>query len=309
MIVVGPNPATDRLQVIGQLDPGGVHRATRVEQRAGGKSFIVTRSIRRRGVDVAMHGFIGGSSQKLAETEQDELGITNRHTSIAEDTRLTTVLVEQSNGRSTVINEPGPVIAATELEQFKEFLSADVQQGDLVVCTGSLPQGVGTDFYAKVVAFARSRNALTLVDASGEALKASLTEAPWAVKCNLHEFAAVLGLGAACREQDVIVAMQQQCRRGSSVVIITMGGEAFLVVTEQAAWKVTVPQVEVVNATGSGDTFLGCFVAAAAKGESFCDALRDAAAGGSINAAQLDPGLQTDTDLEPHRSQVEFSKI
>jgi 1-phosphofructokinase family hexose kinase len=280
-----------------------------VEARAGGKSFIVARTIRRRGVDVTMHGFIGGSSRCLAEAEQAQLGIGNSHTLIGEDTRLTTVLVEQSSGRSTVINEPGPLITEEELTQFRTVLANGVETGDLVVCTGSLPQGVGTDFYARVASFARARGALTLVDASGETLVAALREGPWAVKCNVHEFAAAFGLSATPNDHELIDAMHSQRRRGTNIVIVTMGGEAFLVVTEKGAWKVTVPEVDVVNATGSGDTFLGCLVAAAASGQGFADALRDAAAGGSINAAQLDPGLQGDTDLEPYRSQVEFSRI
>lgn len=307
--VVGPNPATDRLQMIRHLESGEVHRAIGVESRAGGKSFIVARSIRRRGVDVVMYGFIGGETRVLAEAEQAALGITNRHTLIGEPNRLTTVLVEQDSGRSTVINEPGPRISEEEQRQFRDHLIADMGPGDLVVCTGSLPLEVPRNLYAQVVALAEQKRAQVLVDASGEALAAVLAGAPWIVKCNVDEFSAATRLMDANDERALLAAMRAQCLRGTAAVIVTKGGRAFFVATADEFWRVTVPQVEVVNATGSGDTFLGCLVAAAARGATFADALRDAAAGGSVNASKFDPGLQEDSDLGPFRSTVEFVRI
>lgn len=64
VLVVGPNPAMDRLQVVPHLRPGGVHRATEVTAHAGGKSFIVARTLRLRGVEVTMYGFLGGAVEK-----------------------------------------------------------------------------------------------------------------------------------------------------------------------------------------------------------------------------------------------------
>jgi 1-phosphofructokinase family hexose kinase len=302
--VVGPNPAMDRVQVVDTLKPGAVHRATEVAARAGGKSFIVARTLRRRGVGVAMYGFLGGVIVDLAAAECRALGIDDRHTRVKESTRITPVIVEASTGRSTVINEPGPMIQPVEDAVFRESLIADIRAGDVIVCTGSLPPGVDTGLYATIAREAAARGAYVAVDASGDSLRLALEAAPWLVKCNRAEFTTVHRLAPDADDAEVVAAMSAQVGRGSALVVVTMGAASFLAATQDGIWRVGVPVTDVVNATGSGDTFLGCFVAAAVRGDGFADALRDATAGGVVNAGQLEAGLQPDAELEPFRSQV-----
>jgi 1-phosphofructokinase family hexose kinase len=303
VVVVGPNPAMDRLEVVDELIPGQVHRASSVTVRAGGKSFIVSRTIRRRGVGVSMYGFLGGPVGTLVADACAELGIDDQHTPIADSTRITPVIVERATGRSTVVNEAGPQITEAEEAAFRAALLEAVSPGDLLVCTGSLPPSIAPSLYAELAAHAAATGAFCVVDASGEPLRAALEAAPWAVKCNRAEFAAAHGLPSAT--DDAIAArMLAQLDRGSSVVIVTMGGAAFLVAVAGACWRVTVPPTDVVNATGSGDTFLGCFAAAVASGEGLETALRYGTAGGVVNAAQLEPGLQPGADLDGIAAQV-----
>lgn len=304
--VVGVNPAMDRLQVIDSLHAGGVHRATSVTARAGGKSFIVARTIRRRDVDVTMYGFLGGPVGDLASAECEQLGIDDRHTRIVESTRITPVIVEAATGRSTVINEPGPLIRGDEIEALLQGFRADVGPGDLVVCTGSLPRGVDPGLYHELVREASSRGALVAVDASGEPLARALEAAPWFVKCNGAEFAGAFSIPHDGGDAAIVSGMLEQIARGTALVVVTMGPSAFLVASAEGVWRVRVPDTIVVNATGSGDTFLGCFMAAAARGASLADALRDATAGGVVNAGQLEAGLQAGAVLEPYRSRVDF---
>jgi 1-phosphofructokinase family hexose kinase len=309
--IVGPNPAMDRIQTVGDLVPGSVHRVRSVVAKAGGKSFIVARTVRTLGVDVSLYGFLGGPVAELAARECRELGIDDRHTPIRGETRITPVIVEESTGRSTVFNEPGPEVSATEVAELTRRISADLEAGDLVVCTGSLPPGLDAGFYADVVRTGRSRGALVAVDASRDVLRLALDAAPWIVKCNRTEFEAATGLSAAgsgaTSVTDVTAAMQRQVDRGTSVVIVTMGASAFLVATGDGVWTVHVPRIEAVNATGSGDTFLACFVASVADGGSLAEALRQATAGGVANAAQLQAGLDDTSALEGYAREVSFA--
>jgi 1-phosphofructokinase family hexose kinase len=288
------------------LAPGAVHRASKVIARAGGKSFIVARTMRRRGGSVRMYGFLGDPIGTLLSDECRQLGISDLHTPIADATRITVVIVESATGQSTVLNEPGPLIRPAEYTAFRTGLLADIRQGDIVVCTGSLPRGVDNDLYAWIVREASDRGAFVAVDASGTALSLALDESPWVVKCNRHEFTGALGMPTSVDESDMIDAMLAQTASGTAVVVVTMGPASFLVATEREVWRVGVPPIEVVNATGSGDTFLGCFVSAVVQGSGLADALRDGTAGGVVNAGQLEPGLEAGAALEPFRSRVTF---
>lgn len=301
--VVGPNPAMDRLQVISELYPGSVHRATRVIERAGGKSFIVARTLRRLGVDVTMFGFLGGPVGALMVSECAALGIVDCHTQIRGSSRITPVLIEEGSGRSTVINEPGPMIDPGELERLLERVRNDVAVDDIVVCTGSLPRGVPQNLYAEIVSLADRAGAFTVVDASGEALRSALTAAPWVVKCNAVEFAWAQRCSPS-DDQALMSGMRRQIELGTSAVIVTRGRDTTLLSTADGVWQVSVPEVETVNATGSGDTFLGCFVAAVSNGLSLPRALCDATVGGALNAGSLEAGLPEGADLGSLRANI-----
>lgn len=309
LMVVGPNPAMDRLQVIGQLEPGAVHRVRAVAARAGGKSFIVARSIRALGPDVEIFGFLGGAAGELARAECVTFGMRDRHTPIAADTRITPVIVEAKTGRSTVFNEPGPALTDEEQARFWGAIDGAVAADRITVCTGSLPPDLGSDTYARIVTLANSRGGFSAVDASGKVLRSTLSSRPWMVKCNRSEFESVLGDSSEHGEDAILERMRSLVAEGTGIVIVTMGAQSFLVVTADGAWSVSVPVVPVVNATGSGDTFLAAFIAQVKLGASFADALRAAAAGGAFNAAHLEPGLVPGAELEPLAAQVRFGAI
>ncbi|MFS0894533.1 1-phosphofructokinase family hexose kinase [Microbacterium sp. 179-I 3D3 NHS] len=314
LMVVGPNPAMDRLQVIGTLEPGGVHRVRTVAARAGGKSFIVARSIRALGPEVEIFGFLGGAAGQLAREECATLGMGDRHTSIAADTRITPVIVEAKTGRSTVFNEPGPALAAQEQERFWAAIDDAVAADRITVCTGSLPPDLGSDTYARIVSLANGRGAFSAVDASGKVLRSTLSSHPWLVKCNRSEFEGVLDRDATpddSRSDDEAIRdrMRQLVDGGTGIVIVTMGAQSFWVATADGVWSVSVPVVPTVNATGSGDTFLAAFIAQVKLGASFADALCAAAAAGAFNAAHLEPGLVPGAELGPLAAQVRFTPV
>ncbi|MCP2032126.1 1-phosphofructokinase family hexose kinase [Okibacterium sp. HSC-33S16] len=303
----------DRTQTIDRLEPGHVHRVRSVVARAGGKSFIVARTVRSLGVEVSMYGFLGGPVGAIAAEECRDRGIDDRHTPIAGSTRITPVIVEVSTGRSTVLNEPGPEVTEAEIKQLRAKIAEDVLLGDLVVCTGSLPPGLPSSFYADVAELAHSRGARLAVDASRDVLRHALAAAPWLVKCNRSEFADATGCAADGHDEaalrSIASAMVTQIERGSSIVIVTMGSAAFVVATADGLWQVAVPQIEAVNATGSGDTFLACFMASVADGCSLSDSLRMATAGGVVNAGQLTPGLDDASGLVTFAAAVSFAPL
>lgn len=309
VILVGPNPAMDRVATIERLLPGTVHRSSEVTVQAGGKSAIVARSMRRIGAEVAMHGFLSKRIGSLLSDECIALRIHDRHIRIRDETRVTSVIVELETGQSTVFNEPGPMVTSLETQQFYGELIAGVQQDDLVVLTGSLPRGIDRSFYARLATQCSERGAFVAVDASGGPLEDAIAAAPWCVKCNYKEFVDASGLPADSDREAVAAQMLDQTRRGTEIVIVTMGEEPTLVVVNNEVWSVSVPDAEVVNATGSGDTFFGAFIASIWNGENVADALRAATAGGVINASQLEPGLQEGVSLEPYASLITFSTV
>lgn len=300
--VVGPNPAMDRTEEIEHFRPHEVNRALVSSPRAGGKSFIVARALRRLNRPVTLYGFLGGATGQYLRAESVRLGIRDRQTPIKGETRINTVLVDRHTGRATVVNEPGPMVTEQEADQLLAALNADLTAGDILILTGSLPRGVDRGLYAKLVQLARQRGALSIVDAEGDVLAYTVAALPWVVKCNLIEFRSIAAdaphrMATGNDYQRLLRAMRDVVNTGVGLVIVTLGSDGVMAASATEAMHVAAAPVDTKNPTGSGDTFLAAFAAACADGAPLEEALRLGTAAASLNAAVLVPDIGPDPAL------------
>lgn len=296
--VVAPNPALDRIQLVETFRPREVNRAHEVRSLAGGKGLIVARGIRRLGGDVEVHGFAGGPIGEMIRAGCRELGAGDRHTAIAGDTRVTSVVVEADGGASTVVNEPGPVVSPAEQAAFLDRLATDIAAGDLVVVTGSLPRGTDPGLHAHVLDLAHAAGARTILDTHGPPLRLALDRRPWLLKPNLAELSEVVDQELDPGDRPVLLARMGQLReRGVGAVMVTLGAAGLLYVDAEVTLSVAAPSVRTRNATGSGDMLLAGFALAWSRGAPPSEALRLGVAAGAANAANLAPDVDADTVL------------
>jgi 1-phosphofructokinase family hexose kinase len=297
IVVVGPSPAMDRIEILERFELDQVNRSSEVRARPGGKSLIVARTLRHLGAEVTLHGFLGGAVGGFIRAGCRDMGIEDRHTEIAGDTRITPVIVETATGRATVLNEPSPQIAPAEAEAFIAGLVADAGPGDLVVLTGSLPDSLPEDFYGTLIDVLTESGARVAVDTSGAPLLRAVQHRPWMVKPNREEFGALIGV-ASPDDDTVVAGMRRFVEDGIGVVMVTLGADGVLVVSADDAFRVSVPRIDdVVNATGSGDMMLAGFVMGCARGDDLRAAARLGAALSAANVRTLEPLLDPELDL------------
>ena len=290
--VVGPNPAVDRIEILDRLDVDAVNRSVDVVTRAGGKSLNVARAIRSLGLGVSVYGFLGGWTGTFIRNECAAHGLTDRHTTIAADTRISLVLVEPATGVSTVINEPGPVVTAPEATALLDALSADCRAGDIAVLSGSLARGLPIGFHAEMVRRVQAAGARVIVDTSGPALAAAVEANPWMVKPNLAEFAHLAGRELRSdRPDEVLAEMRTLVKAGVESVVVTLGAHGLLYADAERALRVHSPRVTAMNPTGSGDILLAGFVAARAAGADVASALRIGVSAAAASCARIEPDI------------------
>lgn len=295
--VVGPNPAVDRIEILDHLHVDAVNRSVGVLTHAGGKSLNVARAIRRLGLDVSVYGFLGGWTGTFIRDACAEQGLTDRHVTIAGDTRISLVLVEPAAGVSTVINEPGPVVTAPEAAELLDCLAAECAAGDIAVLSGSLALGLPVDFHAEMVRLGRAAGARVIVDTSGPALAAAVDARPWMVKPNLAEFAHLTGRDLRCDRPDAVLAeMRMLVDAGVETVVVTLGHRGLLYADAERTLHVRSPRVTAKNPTGSGDILLAGFVAARAAGADVVAALRIGVSAAAASCARIEPDIDGPAD-------------
>jgi len=293
IVCLSANPAMDRRLRMESLAAGEINRAKSAQGLAGGKAAHVAMATRALGAKPVWVGFLGGAIGQECARQMESLDIQVVAIPTESITRVNLEIIDEA-GRVTEILEPGATPTAKEKH---EFLQACVRRlrdewtDAILVISGSLPAGLGPDFYVSLIEAARTAGARVFVDTSGEALRAGTNARPDFVKVNRAEAETLLGRPLATI-QEIVRAAGEIVERGAGSVAITLGREGLLWLERKdgPAWQASPPRMNVISAVGSGDATLGGFAYSAVQGIAGEEALRLAAACGAANCVAEAPG-------------------
>lgn len=297
IVTVTPNPSLDRTIEVDALVRGAVIRATGATVEAGGKGVNVSRALAANGLTTrAVLPWGGAEGAQLAGLLKAQ-GLDTLLVPIAGAVRANVSVVEP-DGTVTKLNEPGPVLSHTETEA---LMAATVQAGEgaaWVVASGSLPGGVGPDFYARLVARLRPLGLRIAVDTTGVSLLDALAEHPDVIKPNREELAEATGHPVSTLG-DVLDAAERLREKGARAVLVSLGPDGALLVDATGACHGEAPVAAPVSTVGAGDALLAGFVAGGGGGPR---ALAEGLAWGA--AATCLPGSRMPAEADLDRSAV-----
>jgi 6-phosphofructokinase 2 len=309
IVTITINPAVDIFVSTAKVEPTRKMRTSAPKRDPGGGGINVARAAFRLGAKVTAiypaSGAIGRLLTRLLEREGIDSIVTPSHA----ETRENFTAYEDESGEQFRFVLPGSPLHRAEWEAVLYELENIKTKPKFVVASGSIPPAVPSDLFAKVAAIAKKLGAKPLVDTSGAALKAAISEGVYLVKPNLNE------LSDLCRkpletDEARIAACRHMIKAGEAeVVALTLGGDGALLVTRDAVWRAGPMQIEAVSTVGAGDSFLGGMVAVLAKGEPIDKAFRVAVAAGY--AAVMRPGteLSHPDDIERLAPQIEIKEV
>lgn len=301
ILTVTPNPSLDRTYEIPSLDRGAVLRAVADRVDPGGKGVNVSRAVAAAGRRTVAALPLGGPEGALLGVLLGEQGIEVAGVAIAGSTRVN-ISVAEPDGTLTKINAAGPLLTSSEAEALLETVRTGAAAHDAtwIACCGSLPRGLGPEWYAALVARAHRAGARIALDTSGPSLTAALREGPDVVKPNAEELADAVGRPLSTIG-DAVKAAEDVRDAGARTVLASLGADGQLLVAADGTWFGSAPVDTVRSNVGAGDATLAGFLAAGGSGP---EALASAVAHGAA-AVQL-PGSQmpTPADLRPRRVTV-----
>ena len=263
ILTVTLNPAIDKVYEVEFFDVGHVFRPKDMWATAGGKGLNVSRVAAILGEKVMATGFLGGANGQFIRGELKKLGIRDAFVEIGGNTRICIAINDPVLDTSTEVLEPGPVISSSEQEEFLNNFKEIVKETDIVTISGSLPKGVPTDFYGKLIEISREFNKRVLLDTSGQVLLKSLEYCPFMIKPNQTELEAITGKRIR-NEPDILDTAHEIHQKGVQLVCVTLGAKGCIAVTREGVFRLEAPPIDTVSTVGSGDSFLaGCAVALA----------------------------------------------
>lgn len=262
-VTVTPNLALDITYTLDRLEIGTPMRVPDMRERAGGKGVNVARILDQLGVQACAVALCGGNNGRTVAAELSIAGLAHRLVPIAGETRRAIAVVERDTGSTTVFNERGPAITAPEWQELEAAVAAVLGEADVLVISGSLPPGAAPDGHARLVNASRQAGVPVIVDATGEALLLAARAEPEIVKPNQSELLEATG------ETDVASGARVLLDLGAQAVVVSLGPEGALAVTEAGTWTARPPGPIVGNATGAGDAMVAALAVGMARGWSW----------------------------------------
>lgn len=271
------------------LVDGTVMRVATCIDNAGGKGMNAARAVATCGEGVLATGFVGGNNGRLLCELLDADGIEHDFVHVAAETRCC-VNVLDPDGVSTEFLEPGRPVTEADVAAVKEKIAEVAARADVVTFNGSVPVGAGDDIYRELVAIVRAAGKPAILDTSGALLVGSLPARPSMIKPNTDEICAILGRKPESIDEIVAAAREVHETHGIEKVVVSLGGDGSVMACSEGVFRGRAPKIEVVNPVGSGDTMVGAFAVAMARGMSVEDQLAYAMSCASANCLTASTG-------------------
>ena len=270
------------------LEVGTVMRVSSCIDNAGGKGLNASRAIATAGEQVLATGFVGGNNGRLLCELLERDGIPEDFVHVEAETRCCVNVLEPS-GRSTEFLEPGRPVNEDEVKEVVEKVARLAERSSIVTFCGSTPAGMPDDIYVRLIDVVHQSGARAILDTSGRLLERSIDAKPDLVKPNSDEIGALLGRKVE-NPDEVADAAVQLHERGVAQVVVSLGSKGALMACDEGVFLGTPPHIEVVNPVGSGDTMVGTFAVAMARGMGPADQLRFAMACATANCLSASTG-------------------
>jgi 6-phosphofructokinase 2 len=291
LITLTMNPAIDIATTVRRVVPTLKLRCGPVQRSAGGGGINVARVLNRFGHDVVALYPVGGPTGARLKQMIDEQGVKSVIVPVGEETRESFTTVEEETGAEYRFVLSGPRFSDAECRAMLQALDDLDNARDVrfTVLSGSLPDGVAKDFYARAAAIARAGGAEVVVDSYGEALKLAIEAGGLTmVKPSQRELSDLMARPLTGRAEQLAACRSLVGSGKVAWVALTLGAEGAMLVGREVALFAPAVPVEVKSSVGAGDSFLGALVGRFAEGKPVEEAFRAAVAAGS--AALLSPG-------------------
>jgi len=315
IITVTLNAAIDKTLAVPNFRLGRRHRAVEQTSMPGGKGVNVARALKALGQPVIATGVAGGpTGTRIIEQLTDE-AILNDFVRIREESRMSTAVVDPTSGEQTEINERGPSVSEGELDLFVDKLLYLAKGAAVCVFSGSLPRGVDSGLYARLVVELHRLGVTTVIDSEGEPMRQATRAAPGVVSPNELEAEELVGHEFA-DEDDRRTAVREMVEMGARSAIMTRPDGCLALVGDDAdatrprrLCRATLEPLEPVSSVGSGDAFLAGYVAARYAGRDEEDCLRFGVASGAESTQHFGAGVVDPREVDRLLGEVQLDVL
>jgi 6-phosphofructokinase 2 len=288
IVTLTVNPALDKSAHFRGLVPEQKIRCEEPRYDAGGGGVNASKAIARLEGESLCVFTSGGPIGLMLEELVRKDSIAFKAIKTTNWTRESFVAVDDNTNSQYRFGFPGSPISETE----KNDIIQTIQElkPKFLVLSGSLNEGLPTDFYQHIAYLAKQSGSKVIVDTSGEALQKVLETGVYLIKPNVGELAKLIGV-ERLEMDEVVHAAQKLIEKGSAeIVVVSLGPQGAVLVTATQTEFVPAPNVVKKSTVGAGDSMVGAMVWALSQNKNLKEVVQWGVACGS--AATMNEGTQ-----------------
>jgi len=288
IVTLTANPALDKSTRFKGLVPEQKIRCESPRYDAGGGGINVSKAIARLGGQSFCVFTSGGPIGTMLEQLVQKESILFKAIPTQSWTRESFVAVDENTNAQYRFGFSGDQITNEEKETiYKSILEL---QPKYLVLSGSLNDGLTTDFYKIIANKVKPFGTKIIVDTSGEALQKTLETEVYLVKPNVGELAKLIGV-EKLEMEEVEAAAKKIIDKGSAeIVVVSLGPQGAVLVTKNQTEFVAAPNVVKRSTVGAGDSMVGAMTWALSQNKNLKEVVQWGVACGS--AATMNEGTQ-----------------
>ena len=282
------NPSLDKSTHFKELVAEQKIRCEQPRYDAGGGGINVSKAIAELGGNSLCLFTSGGSAGEMLEELLQKKNMETKVIRTKSWTRENFIAFENKTKAQYRFGFPGNELS--EAEQSSIIDSVKEIKTNFLVLSGSLNDGLPTNFYHTIAEKAKVSGIKVIVDTSGDSLKKVIETGVYLIKPNIGELAKLMGV-EYLEKNDVEKAAKTLIEnKYSEIVVVSLGAEGAFLVTEDQTEFVNAPKIEKKSTVGAGDSMVGGMVWALSQNKTLKEVIQWGVACGT--AATMNEGTQ-----------------
>lgn len=282
------NPSLDKSTHFTGLIAEQKIRCEKPRYDAGGGGINVSKAISKLGGKSNCIFTSGGSSGEMLEELIAKEKLDSNVIKTKNWTRENFIAFENKTKAQYRFGFPGNEFSEDEKDKILQTIKE--LKTDYLVISGSLNEGVATDFYQKIAKIAKESSIKVIVDTSGEALQKVLETGVYLIKPNIGELAKLIGVGHLELPEVEKAAKKLIDNKSAEIVVVSLGADGAILVTKKETHLVKAPKVEKKSTVGAGDSMVGGMVWALSQNKTLKEVIQIGVCCGT--AATMNEGTQ-----------------
>ena len=296
------NPAVDYYVVMKEFVEGSLNTAEEGYTLAGGKGINVSKVLKNFGKDSIALGFIGGFTGSFIKNDLKNCNISEKFIELEENTRINLKL--KTEKKESEVAGKSPKISQENIVRLLEEIK-NIKEDDILILSGSVPNTIDKGIYREIIG-KLPKGTKVILDTRGESFTKALEKGVFLTKPNIDELSEFFQKRLE-KIEEIVEAGKKLRAMGSKNVIISMGKEGSILISEKGVYKGNAPKGKLISSVGAGDSMVAGVTYGLIDGKELEEAYKFGIASGSATA--FSEGLTSFETMENLLKEIVIEKI